>query len=61
MGASTDVTAFCTTVFTSEMLSGVTVAGGSDEFDAEEPLPPPPPQDKHSRTVAQTTRENPKR
>src|SRR5580658_7919078 len=59
IGAFTDVTAFCTTVVTSEMLSGVTATGGSDEFEAEDPLPVPPPQDKTSRTVAQAISESP--
>src|SRR5580692_9638725 len=39
MGAFTDSTAFCTTVCTSETLSGVTVEGGSEELEDEDPLP----------------------
>jgi hypothetical protein len=59
MGAFTDITAFCTTFVTSAELSGMAVDGGSDEFEDDDPLPPPSPQDKHTRTAAQTTRESP--
>src|ERR1039458_3842133 len=66
MGAFTDITAFCTTVVTSEMLSGVTgAAGGSERLEDG----PPPPQDRHNRTpaqivaqtAAQTSSESPER
>ena len=63
MGAFTDRTAFCTTLVTSETLSGVSpVAAGADDdgpLGAGDDDPLPPPQDKHSRVAAQATRENP--
>jgi hypothetical protein len=63
MGAFTDITAFSTTLVTSAMLSGIAVDGGSEEFEFEDvdSLPPPPLQDKHSRTAAQTNTESPER
>jgi hypothetical protein len=63
MGAFTDITVFCTTVVTSVMLSGIAADGGSEEFTFEDAdsLPPPPPQDKHSRTAAHTNTESPQR
>jgi len=45
------------------MLSGMAAEGGSEEFEFKDvdSLPPPPPQDKHSRTAAQVNTESPER
>src|SRR4029077_16856525 len=59
MGAFADITAFCTTVVTSALVSGTAVEGGGAEFDEHNSCPPPPPQDKPSSTAAQATREIP--
>jgi hypothetical protein len=63
MGAFTDITVFSTTLVTSAMLSGIAVEGGSEEFEFKDvdSLPPPPPQDKHSRIATQTNTESPQR
>src|SRR5712691_4590144 len=59
MGAFTDITAFCTTVVTSVISSGVAAAGGgSGEFKEEDPLPL---QDRHSITAAHIIKETPER
>jgi hypothetical protein len=55
IGTFTDKTEFCTTLVTSETVSGVAAGGSGGAEDWE----PPPLHDKHSRTAAHTNTENP--
>jgi hypothetical protein len=59
MGAFTDVTAVWTILMTSAAISGVGVDGGSAEFEDEGLFPLP--QDKHSNTTAQSSKERTQR